>query len=282
MVKSRKNILVTSTLSMALIMFFLAFFLFLGILGYLAPKLAQQELTLKIMLKPDVDDERALKLKRILERKPYVLSVKYISKEEALQKFDIGSEFLQAMDSINPLLPALDIKLKTEYVSPEFIRKIGNKLVEYEEVKEVNYPLNLILKLEQRKKLYLSIAIIIGVLLLIVTYILIYNTIKLSIISKRFLIRTMELLGATRSFIAKPFIQSAVVQAFLAALIADLFLYLLALGITRRMPSFKIFLELNEVKLLFLLLPLVGIVMGWLASRSAINKFLGKSLEEIA
>ncbi len=281
MVQSKKNIFVSSTISIALVIFFLGFFLIIGIVGYTAPEIAKQELVLRVMLKPNVTEEKALLLRKKLERERFVKEIRYVSQEEALERFDIGKEYLEALDGMNPLPPALEIKLKAEYTEPNFIKKIASRIIEYDEVQEIDYPLQLIVELTRRRKLYFMLSVALGILLAIITFFLIYNTIKLAILSKRFLIRTMELIGATREFISKPFIQSAVAQAFIAALLADLMLFGLIKLIAMQIDSVNTLLTLNPVKILFLSLPLVSILMGLFAGKLALNKYLGKDLEEI-
>ncbi len=281
MIESKKNVFVSSTLGIALIIFFLGFFLIIGILGYTAPELAKQELVLRVMLKPNVPEDKALLLQKKLEKEKYIRYVYYVSKEEALKRFDLGKEYLEALDGVNPLPPALEIKLKAEYTDPKIIRKIAARLIEYDEVQEVDYPLKLIIELTQRRKLYFILSLSLGVLLAFITFLLIYNMIKLAILSKRFLIRTMELIGATRDFISKPFIQSAVAQSFIAALLADLMLFGLIKLIATQIPSVNILLTINSIKILFLSLPLVSILMGLFAGKMALNKYLGKELEKI-
>ncbi len=267
-----------------MIYFILGLFLFLGILGIFIPEIALRQQRLRLMLRHDVSQEQIQNLQMLLRKQPYVAAITYVSPEEGLRRLRLGKDFMQAMEGFNPIPPALEIQLKEPYLSPEWIERISHDLITFDEVYEISYPLKLLKELQKKRFLYLQLAVAVGILLLIITYLLVFNTIKLVIFSKRFLIRTMQLIGATRSFIERPFIRWAIFQGFIAAVLAILMLYsLLLLSSQEYLNLLDIHLILRQppVRFLFLGLLMAGIIMSWLSSKRALHKYLNKSLEEL-
>lgn len=181
----------------------------------------KENLKVSVILKQEVTEKQGEKLQSELETLPYVNTARYVSREEGTEELKkmLGDDFLSVFET-SPVPTSIDLTLKAEYVSPDSIAMISNLLYERSEVDEVDCQESLVEALNAnlaRISLVLSVFII---LLLFISFVLISNTVRLNVFSRRFTIHTMKMVGATRGFIRKPFVISAIWQGLLSAAIA--------------------------------------------------------------
>jgi cell division transport system permease protein len=275
---------ITSALNISLILFFLGIFFFLALSAELILDQAMQELEFKIILAENITQNQALKIKKQIDKQPFTVRSSYISKNEALKAFkDIGDDFLEAMDGANPLPAVINLRLKADYINADSIEKISQTLLLYSEIVDLYYPISLIQQLQYNITQLRFIALILALILLIVTFFLILNTVKLSIYAKRLMIRTMQLIGATEAFIRAPFLRLGMLQGLLGGVLSSLLLLSLLLGLRHlfEFQSLDFLFYSQELWLLFFFLILLGLALGWLSSKVAVDKFLNKQLDQI-
>lgn len=181
----------------------------------------KENLKVSVILKQEVTEKQGEKLQSELETLPYVNTARYVSREEGTEELKkmLGDDFLSVFET-SPVPTSIDLTLKAEYVSPDSIAMISNLLYERPEVDEIDCQESLVEALNAnlaRISLVLSVFII---LLLFISFVLISNTVRLNVFSRRFTIHTMKMVGATRGFIRKPFVISAIWQGLLSAAIA--------------------------------------------------------------
>lgn len=181
----------------------------------------KENLKVSVILKQEVTEKQGAKLQSELETLPYVNTARYVSREEGTEELKkmLGDDFLSVFET-SPVPTSIDLTLKAEYVSPDSIAMISNLLYERPEVDEIDCQESLVEALNAnlaRISLVLSVFII---LLLFISFVLISNTVRLNVFSRRFTIHTMKMVGATRGFIRKPFVISAIWQGLLSAAIA--------------------------------------------------------------
>lgn len=183
----------------------------------------KENIGFQVFLKDSIPDDELKVLQTELSQMPFTKSIKYISKEEAAirLKKDLGEDFISFL-GYNPLSASIDIKLNADYANNDSLQKIQRVIADNRYVKEVVYQKNLIDKVNKNTQIVVMYILFFGVLLLIVAVSLINNTIRLAIYSKRFLIRTMYLVGATKFFIGKPFVINSIIQGIVAAFIGSL------------------------------------------------------------
>lgn len=183
----------------------------------------KENIGFQIFLKDSVTEASIQQLQTELSQMPFTKTIRYISKEEAADqlKKDLGEDFISFL-GYNPLSASIDIKLNADYANNDSLQKIERIISDKPEVKEIVYQKNLIDKINRNTKIFVMYLLFFGFLLLIVAVSLINNTIRLSIYSKRFLIRTMYLVGATKFFISKPFIVRSIIQGVVASCISAL------------------------------------------------------------
>ena len=181
----------------------------------------KESLSFSIMLDEGAKEADIRMLQKDMDAKQYVKSTEYISKDEAAAKLknDLGEDFVNFL-GYNPLSPSIDVYLYAKYTIPDSVSKIEKYVMEYPFVKEVYYQESLLYLINENVKKISLFILIISLFLFLIALTIINNTIRLSVYSKRFLIRTMQLVGATKSFIRRPFIVKSVFHGLIAGLIA--------------------------------------------------------------
>lgn len=267
---------VTLVVSVSLVLFLI------GILGMVLINARQlsdyfrESLSFSIMLKEDAREADIRMLQKELDARPYVKKTEYISKDQAAVKLqeELGEDFLNYL-GYNPLMPTIDVFLQARYTHPDSVIKLEKIISEYPVVDEVYYQeslLNLINEFVREISVFL---LIISLLLFLIAMTIINNTIRLSIYSKRFLINTMQLIGANRSFIRKPFLLRSLFFGFLAALIAIGLLMGLMYLIEKEFFTLFTYENINLFLLLCLALVVAGVVINGISTFFAVNRYLG-------
>ncbi|MGB8492193.1 MAG: permease-like cell division protein FtsX [Bacteroidales bacterium] len=265
----------TLVISVSLVLFLL------GILGLViinARELSdyfRESLSFSVMLDDNAREADIRMLRKDLDAKPYVKSTEYVSKDDAAVKMkeDLGEDFISFLGD-NPLPPSIDVYLYAGYTSPDSIAKIEKYVLQYPFVQEVYYEESLLFLINENvRKISLFLLVISSVLFLIAVTI-INNTIRLSIYSKRFLIRTMQLVGATRSFIRKPFLVRSIYHGLLASLISMLMVLGLLYLIEKELLMMFSFESTKLLALLGISIIIIGVLMNLVSTYFSVNSYL--------
>ena len=238
----------------------------------------RESLSFSIMFNDNAREADIMMLQKDLEAKEYVKKVDYISKDEAADKMqeELGEDFISFLGE-NPLPASLDVYLVSSYTSPDSVTKIESYINEYPFVQEVYYQESLLFLINDNIRKISFFLLILCALLFIISLTIINNAIRLSTYSKRFTIRTMQLVGATRSFIRRPFIKQSVVHGIIASMVA----LALVVGLIYLIEK-ELFLMLSSTNiLLFILLGVaiiaIGILINIVSTYFAVNKYLSIS-----
>ena len=224
-VKSTSNNLfnsrLTSIISISLVIFLIGLTTTLVLFAGDLSVAVRENITLSVVLNEDAKASDVQKLQKKIDAEEYTKSTEYIDKERAISELteELGhdpTEFL----GYNPLLASLELKLVSEYANNDSISKIEKALRRLPEVREVIYQKNLVQAVNDNVQRISVVLLALSVLLLIVSYALISNTVRLSIYAKRFLIHTMKLVGATGRFIRRPFLAQGMLMGLLSSFIA--------------------------------------------------------------
>lgn len=267
---------VTLVVSVSLVLFLL------GILGMVLINARQlsdyfrESLSFTIMIKEDAREADIKMLQKEFDAKPYVKKTEYVSKDEAAVKLrdELGEDFLDFL-GYNPLMPTIDVYLQAEYTHPDSVIKLEKAITEYPVVDEVYYQESILNLINDNIRKISAFLLIISLLLFLISLTIINNTIRLSIYSKRFLINTMQLIGANRSFIRKPFVVRSLFFGFLAALIAIGLLMGLMYLIEKEFFTLFTYENINLFLLLCLVLALAGVLISGISAFFAVNRYLG-------
>jgi len=283
--RSRANY-VTATISMALILFLMGTFATLALFTKAFTRTAKSSVEMRIALYDGVGTTQLQAFMEQLLAQPYVLDARYVSKEEAARVYleQTGEDLLTSLDGINPLPPEVRVRLQNRYLQRDSVNRIETQLRQEVIVADVAIPLWLLDVVNQKASTLAFVAIGIGGLAVLIALYLIFGTIRLSIYAQRLSIRSMQLIGATKSFIRRPFLRRGIGQGLLAGMLASAMLlgalYLLDLRINLLGLTDQEFFDSFWVGVLGSLV-LFGCVLGFLGSYMAVNRFLDQNLDEL-
>ena len=232
-----------------------------------------------IMLKDGITEIQTSTFQKKLEVENFTKSVNFISKEQATEelKTDLGEDFVEFL-GYSPLLSSIDVKLNADYANTDSLQQITTELMADPVVFEAYYQKDLVDKLNSNVKRLSFFLLVFCILLFFIAFVLINNTIRLSVYSKRFLIRTMRLVGATDSFIQKPFLMKGLYQGFYSSIFA-VFMMIGALQLVQEDA-----LNIDDLKIIgivFILIFLSGLILSLFSTFFAVKKYLQLNENEL-
>ena len=258
----------------------------LGILVINTQKVAnhfKEQIAMSIYLKDQAKEIEIDQLQKQLALSEYTKSTVYTSKEEAAEvyKRDIGEDFMDFLGDANPLPQSIDVYFKADFVNQVQIAEIARDLAEKEFVSEIIYDKPLIALLNNNiQKISFWVLVICGVFTFIAV-LLINSSIRLSVYSKRFIIKTMQMVGATKSFIRRPFIWRSVKLGMIGALLAMVGMALVLYFLDKSYPDLKLLVNQLLIGGLFLTIFLLGVLITWLSTFLATQRFLNLKTDEL-
>jgi cell division transport system permease protein len=273
---------VSVVISISLVLFLLGI---LGLLVLNTKKVSdyfKEKAAITLFLKNEVKKKNILNLQASIDKEPFTKSTKFISKEEAAKIYnkENGEDFMQFL-GYNPLQNAIDIYVIADYVTPDKMTEIENKYKENLFVSEISYDKPLIELLTKNvKKISLFILIFSGLATLVVG-VLINSSIRLSVYSKRFTIKTMQMVGATKRFIQLPFIWRSVRLGVIGAIVALIELAIVIYYLNQKFPEFNIIDSRVELAGLFGAIFLIGVLLTWFSTFFATQRFLNLRTDEL-
>lgn len=280
--RKTKTIYVSTVISIALVL------LMIGLLGLIlvhAKNLSnyvKENIVLNIIVNEGAKEVDITALQKQLDANTYVLKTQYVSKELAARNLtkDLGEDFVEFL-GYNPLLSSIDIYLKADYANNASIQSFTSQLGKNPLVKEVIYQKSLIDMVNQNIRGIGLVILAFAGILLIIAVALINNTIRLAIYSQRFLIKSMQLVGATRNFIRKPFLAYGILHGLLAGLIAIILLLLTLYFAQKQVPEMIILRNWFEFSLVFIGVISIGILISGLSTYFAVSKFLRLKIHDL-
>ena len=260
----------------------------LGIIGWLvinANKLGnyfKENVEVGAYLRGDVNAKDSAALMDYISAKPYVRSIEFVTKESAKIKYmGDGNENWDKVLDANPLPNSINFKVKQEYMNSDSLMAIQADLQQQTYVSDVEYPKALVDNLNKNIQRISVILLAVAILLALVVIILIDNTIRLAMFSNRFLIKTMQMVGATRWFIAKPMNIRAILNGALSGIIAIAAVVLVIFGAERILPEMKAIHDNTTLALLFIGLIILGICITLFSTHRSVLKYLRMKLDDL-
>ena len=229
-----------SLMSIMLVLFVLGMYAFVMIYTDRLLDFVKENIGFEIVMKSNAKESSIINLKDELSKKDYVKSVEYISKEDATNRMkeDLGEDFLQWLGDVeNPLLPSIDVRFVADYANADSMAMVEKWVEDKTIVKEIIYPKTLTNTINDNINKIKIVLFAVSIILLLIAITLISHTIRLSVYSKRFTVRTMQLVGATESFIMKPFLKTFMIQGLIAAIIALVFITMALYGMNDYLPE---------------------------------------------
>ncbi|MEM6643237.1 MAG: permease-like cell division protein FtsX [Bacteroidota bacterium] len=248
----------------------------------------QESLEVQVYLKNDLSPSDINKIRTAVSSKPYVLikentaQVTFTSKDEAAEQFinETGEDFKEFLGD-NPLRDLLSVKVYGKYQALDSLTQIKSQIEAISGVFEVDYEESLVSSINQNMTRIGLILITVAVFALLVVIILINNTIKLALFSQRFLIRSMQLVGATGSFIQKPFLIRSVFYGLIAGCLACALIFAFTEYMNKLIDGLSELQDFTGFLALYFIILFLGVVVGYLSSLRAIRKYLKMSLDEL-
>ncbi len=266
---------VITTISIALVLFLLGLIFLVGFTGKSFSEYFKENMAISVEIDEKAADADILALKTKLTKNPYVKEAKYISKEEIKEQLirDLGRDPEEVL-GYNPARSFYDVYIKSDYVNPDSIKLVESSLKGLKPIKNIVYSEDDISLANSNLTKVGTVLLILAAILLAISFVLIHSTIQLNIYAKRFLINTMQLVGATNGFIRRPFIGQMVLNGVVAAILANLGLTAFAYYAVKYYPELANIVSSEEMIFVYVLVLIAGIAITALAAIVAVNRFL--------
>ena len=253
-----------------------------GLMGRNLSSRVKENLIVTMMLDQDMTDTEAQQLQKKLKGRPYMNHMEYVSKEQALKEGmkELGSDPTEFVGG-NPFLSSLELTLKADYANNDSLQWIEKELKAIPKVSEIVYQKDLIEAVNKNLAKISLVLLVLAVLLTIVSFSLISNTIRLGIYARRFSIHTMKLVGASWGFIRWPFVRKAMGLGVLAAVLACAVLGGFVYALYRYEPEILTVLTWQEMAITAGAVLLFGVVITAICAGISVNKFLRMKAEEL-
>ena len=279
-----RNSYIVSNISIALVLFLL------GSVGYLmtaamqVARTLQESVTVTVELRNGADEKQKESLRKRFEANELVSHVEYSSKDDKLNDTDFRQRFEQEFEAIleeNPLLDSFELTLSADSADPDKLETFIAQIAELDGVDRVSYPAQTVERLHATIAKIRLVLLLFGGALLVISLILLNNTIRLAIFSKRYLINTMKLVGATKWFIMRPFLGSSITQGILSGIIASALFLTAVYGLNEAVPELMSLAETMKIGIIVGGMVLGGILISLCFTFFAVNKFVNMKSNKI-
>ena len=245
-------------------------------------KAFKEDIEMEVVFHDNTRPEMVNGMKAVLDKQGFVKNATIVTKEEAAKEMQqqMGEDFMQLLD-FNPLYTAIKMNLHSEYVNKDSMAKIGQFVRQSNIVREVVYPTTMIEKMNSN---FQRIGIILGfisVIFIIIAVVLIDNTVRLAMFSNRFLIKTMQMVGATRKFISRPFESRAIINGLISGVIAVAGLWLVISFALTKLPELNALHDNFWLAILMLGMIVVGILISVISTHRSVVKYLKMHVDDL-
>ncbi len=276
------TLFVSTVISISIVLFLL---ILTGTIMFHAQRFSafvRENIGFTVMMHQDVKESEVLSYKQILDASPFIKSTEYISKDEAAKDLakELGEEFIDFM-GYNPLPSSIEVKLNSAYTQSDSISKIEQEIMSNPSVKEVFYQKNLVDKVNQNINKIGLIMILCSAFLLLISILLINSTIKLSIYSKRFIIKSMLLVGASSRFIRRPFIVKGIYQGIWGGFLAAIYFSVTLWVSNKYLPEIVDFQDFDIYLIIFGLVIGFGILFSWISTSLSVRKIINMKTDNL-
>ena len=266
---------ITSSISTTLVLLLLGLVVFFVLAAHNLSIYVRENINFSVLISDDMKEADILKLQKRLDKEPFVKQTEYISKKQALkeQTEAMGTdpeEFL----GYNPFTASIEIKLHSDYANSDSIAKIEKLIKKNTNIQEVLYQRELIDLVNENIRNISLVLLTLAVVLTLISFALINNTIRLAIYSKRFLIHTMKLVGATPAFIRKPFIISNIINGIIGAFIAMALLSGCVYYLLTEFDNLYTLIDISSLFWVFVIVLLLGVVLTAISAWFAVNRYI--------
>lgn len=276
------NAKITSTISITLVLVLLGVTLLILFTGNSLSKQVKENMSFNVMLSAGISESQITNIRRNLDAQPFVRSSRFISKEEAKEQLvkELGDDPEELL-GYNPALDCIEIFLHSEYANSDSIAVINKVIREESNVTDLLYQQEAIDLINNNLSKVMSVLLVLALVLLFISFTLIRNTIRLSVYSKRFIIHTMKLVGATGSFIRRPFVVNNIYTGIISGIIADGIIFGLISYFNREYATIQPIITNVDLGIIFTVVVLMGVLISTLATLFAVNRYLKMRTDQL-
>lgn len=276
------NAKITSTISISLVLVLLGLTILTLFMGNGMSNYIKENMSFSVMLSSDVTDAEIASVRKDLESKPFVKSSRFISKEEAKEQLikDLGEDPEELL-GFNPAQDCIEIFLHSDYAVNDSITLINEVILSDNNVTDLLYQQEAVDLINNNLSKVMTVLLILAVVLMFISFTLIRNTIRLSVYSKRFIINTMKLVGATGRFIRRPFIRSNILTGIISGLIADAIIFLMLTYFSREYAEIQSLVSTTNLIIIFVIVILLGVVISTVATAFAVNRYVKMKSDQL-
>ena len=272
-----------SLISISLVLFVLGMYAFLMVYTDKLLNHVKENIGFEVVIKGDAKNSSINSLREELIRKKSVKSIEYISKEDATTRLkeDLGEDFLEWLGDVeNPLLPSIDVRFVADYANVDSMAVVEKWLGSNNIVKEVIYQKGLTNTINSNIQKVKLAFLVISVILLFIAIVLIGHTIRLSVYSKRFIVRSMQLVGATEGFIMKPFLMTFMKQGLIAAIISLIFITISLFWVKQYLPEADLFQSNMYIIKIYLSIIGISLMLTMSSTFFSMKKYLNADIDK--
>lgn len=271
-----------SIIGVSLVLFLLGTMGWIVINGRGLAQVVKEGVALQIDFHDNVKDESVQQLKTILDKQPFTKESRVISKEEALKiQNELEGEDISSFLGYNPLFASIELKLYQDYVNKDSLDKIIQFVQQSNIVSHVSYPKTIVRQINDNLRKISIVLAIISIVLILIVIALIDNTVRLAMFSNRFLIKTMQMVGATRWFISKPFDTRAIINGLISGVLSVIGLIFIKSAAEAGVPELKALNQPVLLTLLMIAMVIVGVLISLVSTHRSVIKYLKLHLDDL-
>ena len=270
------------TISISLVLIVVGMLVFILLNARAISDHVRRNIGFAVIVKDNTNEVEIKRVQKILDTQPYVYTSKYVTKEQAAKSFkkEMGEDFERILGA-NPLLPSIEIKLNPAYANNDSLAMIEKGLARFDIIHEVYYQKSMIESINENIRRITILFLIVGAVLVLISFTLIRNMIHLAVYSQRLLIKTMQLVGATPFFICKPFVYGSMWRGFFGALIANLVLLGAIFFVQENVGNVINIMRQDVILLMVGFVILSGVVLSFFSAWFSVRRYLRRDLNDL-
>ena len=271
-----------SLMSIMLVLFVLGMYALVMVYTDRLLNYVKENIGFEVVMKSNAKESAIKSLTEELSKKEYVKSAKYISKDEATNRMkeDLGEDFLQCLGDVeNPLLPSIDVRFVAEYANSDSMAMVEKWVGKKTIVKEIIYQKSLTNTINDNINKIKIILFAVSLVLLLIAITLISHTIRLSVYSKRFTVRTMQLVGATEGFVMRPFLKTFMIQGLIAAITALIFISVVLYGMQDYLPDMNLAQSNEYIIIIYISIIALSLLLTMASTVVSMKKYLNADID---
>ena len=270
------------TISISLVLIVVGMLVFILLNARAVSDHVKRNIGFAVIVKDNTNEVEIKRVQKILDTQPYVYTSKYVTKEQAAKSFkkEMGEDFERILGA-NPLLPSIEIKLNPAYANNDSLAMIEKGLARFDIIHEVYYQKSMIESINENIRRITILFLIVGAVLVLISFTLIRNMIHLAVYSQRLLIKTMQLVGATPFFICKPFVYGSMWRGFFGALIANLVLLGAIFFVQENVGNVINIMRQDVILFMVAFVILSGVVLSFFSAWFSVRRYLRRDLNDL-